>query len=47
VLRDLVVKRSKTVVAVAHDLGLASRMNRQIELMNGVIVSGKMVSGPR
>jgi len=47
VLRDLVVKRSKTVVAVTHDLGLASRMNRQIELMNGVIVSGKMVSGPR
>ena len=43
-LRDLVDKQGKTVVAVTHDLGLASRMHRQIELMDGAVVSDQAVS---
>ncbi|HEY4982116.1 MAG TPA: ABC transporter ATP-binding protein [Pseudolabrys sp.] len=39
VLRELVVKYGKTVVAVTHDLGLASRMNRHIELLDGRVVA--------
>jgi lipoprotein-releasing system ATP-binding protein len=38
VLRDLVDKRGKTVVAVTHDLALAERMDRHIELLDGRIV---------
>ncbi len=38
VLRDLVERRGKTVVAVTHDVGLASRMHREIKLMDGGIV---------
>jgi lipoprotein-releasing system ATP-binding protein len=39
VLRELVDAQGKTVVAVTHDLGLAERMDRRIELMDGGIVS--------
>ncbi len=39
VLRDLVDKYGKTVVAVTHDLGLAERMDRHIELLDGRIVA--------
>ena len=39
VLRDLVDKYGKTVVAVTHDLGLAGRMDRHIELLDGGIVA--------
>jgi lipoprotein-releasing system ATP-binding protein len=39
VLRDLVDKHGKTVVAVTHDLGLAERMDRHIELLDGRIVA--------
>jgi lipoprotein-releasing system ATP-binding protein len=35
VLRDLVDNHGKTVVAVTHDLGLAERMDRHIELLDG------------
>ena len=38
VLRDIVAKHGKTVVAVTHDLGLAERMDRHIELLDGRIV---------
>jgi lipoprotein-releasing system ATP-binding protein len=38
ILRDLVDLEGKTVVAVTHDLGLAARMDRRIELMDGSIV---------
>jgi lipoprotein-releasing system ATP-binding protein len=38
VLRHLVEKEGKTVIAVTHDLGLASRMDRQIELIDGAII---------
>jgi lipoprotein-releasing system ATP-binding protein len=39
VLRDLVEVHGKTVVAVTHDLGLAERMQRHLELLDGRIVS--------
>jgi lipoprotein-releasing system ATP-binding protein len=39
ILRDLVDKRGKTVVAVTHDLGLAARMDRRVHLMDGGIES--------
>ena len=39
ILRDLVDRQGKTVVAVTHDLGLAGRMDRRIQLVDGAIVS--------
>ena len=39
VLRELVDKHGKTVVAVTHDLGLAERMDRHIELLDGRVVA--------
>jgi lipoprotein-releasing system ATP-binding protein len=39
ILRDLVDKRGKTVVAVTHDLDLAARMDRRMQLIDGGIVS--------
>jgi lipoprotein-releasing system ATP-binding protein len=38
ILRELVEVRRKTVVAVTHDLDLAHRMQRRIELIDGGIV---------
>jgi lipoprotein-releasing system ATP-binding protein len=37
-LRDLVDKNGKTVVAVTHDLDLAARMDRRVNLVDGRIV---------
>ena len=39
ILRDLVVRHGKTVVAVTHDLGLAARMTRRVQLVDGMIAS--------
>ena len=39
ILRDLVDRSGKTVVAVTHDLDLAQRMDRRIQLVDGGIVS--------
>ena len=39
ILRDLVDKDGKTIVAVTHDLDLAARMDRRVQLMDGEIVS--------
>jgi lipoprotein-releasing system ATP-binding protein len=39
ILRDLVDSRGKTVVAVTHDLDLAARMDRRVQLMDGAIVA--------
>jgi lipoprotein-releasing system ATP-binding protein len=40
ILRDLVDRYGKTVVAVTHDLALAGRMDRRIRLADGAIVAG-------
>ena len=39
ILRDLVDRDRKTIVAVTHDIGLAQRMDRQVELIDGAIVA--------
>jgi multidrug resistance efflux pump len=39
ILRDLVDRHAKTVVAVTHDLTLAARMHRRIQLADGAIVT--------
>jgi lipoprotein-releasing system ATP-binding protein len=39
ILRDLVDRRGKTVVAVTHDLELAERMDCRIQLADGAVVS--------
>jgi len=46
ILRDVVEDRGKTVVAVTHDLGLAGRMHRRIQLMDGAITSDDRAAGP-
>jgi len=38
-LRDLVKMQGKTVVAVTHDLALAARMDRHIDLLDGRIIA--------
>jgi lipoprotein-releasing system ATP-binding protein len=38
-LRELVDKHGKTVAAVTHDLALAARMDRHIELLDGRVVA--------
>src|SRR6185295_5192438 len=45
ILRDLVDKDGKTVVAVTHDLGLAARTDRQIRLADGAIAADERLSG--
>ena len=44
ILRDLVDKNGKTVVAVTHDLDLAARMDRRIHLVDGRIVQDEAAS---
>ena len=44
ILRDLVDKSGKTVVAVTHDLDLAARMDRRVHLVDGRIVQDVMES---
>ncbi len=39
ILRELVDRHGKTVVAVTHDLDLAQRMDRQLQLVDGAIVT--------
>ncbi len=39
ILRELVDRYGKTVVAVTHDLDLAQRMDRQLQLVDGAIVT--------
>ena len=46
ILRDVVEGRGKAVIAVTHDLGLAARMHRRIQLMDGVITADDRAAGP-
>lgn len=46
ILRNLVHAEGKTVVAVTHDLALAARMDRRIELMDGTIVADNRIAEP-
>jgi lipoprotein-releasing system ATP-binding protein len=46
VLRDLVEEHGKTVVAVTHDLGLAERMDRHLELLDGRIIGDEFHHAP-
>jgi lipoprotein-releasing system ATP-binding protein len=46
ILGDLVRAQGKTVVAVTHDLALAARMDRRVELMDGAIVADACVRAP-
>lgn len=43
ILRDLVAQRGKTVVAVTHDLQLASQMQRQIRIVDGRLAGDEPV----
>ena len=43
-LRQLVDRDGKTVIAVTHDLSLADRMDRKVELIDGSIVSAAAVT---
>ena len=47
ILRDLVDKSGKTVIAVTHDLGLAARADRRISLVDGAIVSDDWIAEGR
>jgi lipoprotein-releasing system ATP-binding protein len=44
ILRDLVALRGKTVVAVTHDLHLASQMQRQIRIVDGRLAADEPVA---
>jgi lipoprotein-releasing system ATP-binding protein len=43
ILEDLVRKRGKTVVAVTHDLALAARMDRRLNMIDGRLASDEKV----
>ena len=44
ILRDLVTKHGKTVVAVTHDLNLAAQMQRQIHIIDGRLTGDAPIS---
>ncbi len=44
ILRDLVKKRGKTVVAVTHDMEIAARADRRVHLVDGKVVSDERVA---
>ncbi len=46
ILRDLVALRGKTVVAVTHDLNLASQMHRRIHVVDGRLANDKTIATP-
>jgi lipoprotein-releasing system ATP-binding protein len=46
ILQDLVKKRGKTVIAVTHDMEIAARADRRIQLVDGAVVSDERVVQP-
>ena len=46
ILQGLVRERGKTIVAVTHDLGLAARMDRRLELIDGRLVANTRATSP-
>jgi lipoprotein-releasing system ATP-binding protein len=44
ILRDLVALRGKTVVAVTHDLNLASQMHRRIHVVDGRLANDEITA---
>ena len=44
ILRDLVRKRGKTVIAVTHDMDIAAQADRRIHLVDGKVVSDERVT---
>jgi len=46
ILRDLVDRHGKTVVAVTHDRALAERMDQRVELVDGGIVGDTVMMHP-
>jgi lipoprotein-releasing system ATP-binding protein len=46
ILQALVRERGKTIVAVTHDLGLAARMDRRLELIDGRLVADTRATAP-
>ena len=46
ILRDLVALRGKTVVAVTHDLNLASQMHRRIHIVDGRLANDEKLVAP-
>lgn len=44
ILKDLVHKRGKTVIAVTHDMDIAARVDRRIHLVDGKVVSDERVT---
>ena len=46
ILREIVDVFGKTVIAVTHDLPLATRMDRRVELMDGAIVGDEWIRAP-
>lgn len=46
ILKELVAQRGKTVVAVTHDLDLASKMQRRIHIVDGRLAGDEKVAAP-
>ena len=44
ILKDLVALRGKTVVAVTHDLNLASQMQRRIRIVDGRLAGDELIA---
>ena len=44
ILSDLVALRGKTVVAVTHDLNLASQMHRRVHVVDGRVVKDERLT---
>ncbi|MDU6750115.1 MAG: ABC transporter ATP-binding protein, partial [Bradyrhizobium sp.] len=46
ILRDIVIMRGKTVVAVTHDLNLAAQMQRRVHIVDGRLADDAQAQPP-